>query len=87
VTEVEPNKVKAIRVVLAHRLGLDSGEIEIIERHVPGEPQDEPSYVTVLIPRNEALDDASIESALAGVQEEMWSHPAYPTQLRWEYKT
>jgi hypothetical protein len=70
-TDVEPSKVTAIRAALAQRLGLDSSEIDIVERHVPGEPQDEPSHVTVLIPRNETLEDATIESALAAVQEQM----------------
>lgn len=84
--DVEPNKVKAIRALLALKLGIDPNAIEARERTVPGSAKDEPFYVTLLIPRIEGLNDAAIDAAVTEVEAGAWQHPAYPWQLRWEYK-
>ena len=82
--DVEPAEATAVRAAVAHRLGLATDQIDLLERTVPGSQVDEPPYVTLLIP--EGVDRDRIEAALQAVQEQMWQHPAYPTQLRWDYK-
>ena len=48
--------------------------------------EDEPYFVTVRLSRREGLDDAKIDAALRAVEGRSWQHPAYPWQLRWEFK-
>jgi hypothetical protein len=74
-TDVEPQKVAAIRSAVADRLGLDSDEIEVDERTVPGSSEDEPFYVTVRLPRKEGLTDEAVEAAVVAVDKVMWFPP------------
>jgi hypothetical protein len=85
-TDVEPQKVAASRAAVAQRLGLDSSEIEVLERTAPGGEEDEPFFVTLCTPRTEGLEDAAIDAALRDVEAQAWQHPAYPWQLRWANK-
>ena len=83
---VEPQKVSAIRAAVAFRLGINDDEVEAQERRVPGSDEDEPAYLTLLVPRKEGLDDDTINAAVVAVNADLRQHPAYPVQLRWEYK-
>jgi hypothetical protein len=85
-SDVEPQKVAAIRSVIADLLGLDPSDVEVIERAAPGSSDDEPYFVTVLIPRKEGVTEEAAETAVVTVNKTMSSHPAYPTQLRWQFK-
>lgn len=85
-SDVEPEKVNAIRDGVARELGLGQSDVELEERAAPGSSDDEPYFVTVRVPRKDWLDDGKIDAAVRAVEARSWQHPAHPWQLRWEWK-